>query len=218
MSALARDHLVIYVSSRDIAVVLARVPAHSKARLRDVFVSRNSRGARMLGWVARRGRRDITLCSVLPPRVGLGRFVGRGQTAAEFGAPARGQWPPWAVRRFLLYDVLLHELGHLQLVRPDGRRTDRKYAAEPLAKHFARDTRRDMFATNFEHPDPVHNPPSSSEEGLLPVWVGLDKAKRERLVRLVLTPPECGEFDTSWLGTLNPEQRVFLQRTLCRER
>ena len=115
------QHLVAYVEIASVECVLRRIPEEYKDRLRDVHISYNSIGVRRLGFVTRRGRRDINLCAMLPPRVSLGRFLRKSQSALEFGAPSRGQWPPWAVRRFMLYDVLLHELGHLQLVNPKSK-------------------------------------------------------------------------------------------------
>src|SRR5690349_11620800 len=143
--------LVSYVSLNDIQIVLDRIPADLRSRVREVFLSNKNYAVRVLGSVRTRGRRDITLYTVLPARVSLREYLGKGRNAAEFGAPRRGQWPPWAVRRFLLYDTLLHEIGHLQLVRPKGRGWNRKFASETLAKDFATTWRRDLYATPFDH-------------------------------------------------------------------
>ncbi len=129
--------LVPYITLPDVEIVINRIPGEFQERLRDVFINHYHRGVRWLGSVSTRGRRDIELCAVLPPRVSLGRFLSRKQSARQFGAPARGQWPPWAIRRFLLYDVFLHELGHLQLLNPKSRHMDRKYASEKFADEFA---------------------------------------------------------------------------------
>jgi len=83
----------------------------------------------------------------------------RGQSPELFGAERGRQWPEVAVRRYLLYDVVLHELGHLQVVdsrRRVGRRTP---AGEKLAQQFADHCRDELWAAHFDHPDPVHNPP-----------------------------------------------------------
>src|SRR5262249_4890838 len=47
------------------------------------------------------------------------------------------KWPKLAIRRFLLYDVLLHEIGHLQVY--DERRPSRRlrFYREKLAQEFA---------------------------------------------------------------------------------
>lgn len=213
----ADDHLVSYVSAADVRTVLARVPGTLRARLRDVFHSRDNRGVRQLGFVQRRGRRDVVLCSILPPRVSLSRFIVRGQSPSEFGAPPRGQWPPWAVRRFLLYDVLLHELGHLQLVRPHGRGWDRKFASETLAQQFADDLRRELWSERFAHPDPIHNPPEPDEQSMLTLWTELDKLRRYRLVRIALAAPHTNLPDIAWLGELAVTQLRFLRRALCHD-
>ena len=73
------------------------------------------------------------------------------------------QWPRLAVRRFFLYDVFLHELGHLQIVDPDAKTPRRRFASETLAWRFANQWRRKLWLEHFDHPDPVHNPPSSEK-------------------------------------------------------
>jgi hypothetical protein len=95
----------------------------------------------------------------LPPRVSLTRSLVRGQCPEMFGAVRGRQWPELAVRRFLLYDVLLHELGHLQLIDPKRKAGTRDIAGEKLAQQFADQWRRELWATPFDHPDQVHNPP-----------------------------------------------------------
>jgi hypothetical protein len=68
-----------------------------------------------------------------------------------------------AVRRFFLYDVFLHELGHLQIVDPSAKTNRRRFASESLAQEFANHWRRALWAQHFDHPDPAHNTPSSEE-------------------------------------------------------
>ena len=67
------------------------------------------------------------------------------------------------MRRFLLYDTFLHELGHLQIVDPSAKRLRRRFASETLAQEFANRWQRTLWAEHFDHPDPVHNPPRSEE-------------------------------------------------------
>jgi tetratricopeptide (TPR) repeat protein len=73
------------------------------------------------------------------------------------------QWPLLAVRRFMLYNVLLHELGHLQVIDERARSTRRRFASETLAEDFAEHWCHELWSRRFEHPDPVHNPPSNEE-------------------------------------------------------
>ncbi len=142
-------------------MVLSRLPAELCRRLRAVHFNDQSRGARTLGYV-NRGRREIALCA-LPPRISLTRFLIKGQLPEQFGARRGSQWPVLAVRRFLLYDVFLHELGHLQVIDAD-RRSDRlKFAREKLAQEFAMAWCRRLWSEPFDHHDPVHNPPSRKE-------------------------------------------------------
>ena len=192
--------LVDFLCREDVDVVLGRLPDSVKFRLRDVVFSGRSYGVRWLGSVRKRGRRDIDLYSRLPARVSLGRFLVRGQSAAEFGAPARGQWPPWAVRRFLLYDVLLHELGHLQEARPGSRSWRRRFAGETLAQRFADEWRQKLWGEPFNHPDPVHHPPQADELGFLPVWEQMSKQKRFLLVTLALDVAHRGVVDSGLPG------------------
>ncbi len=208
-------HLVRYVSGSDIDIPINRIPIKYRKRLRDIITWNKSLGVRRLGYVTRRGRRDISLCTSLPPRVSLGRYLRKGQSAREFGAPKRGQWPPWAVRRFMLYDVLLHELGHLQLVNPKSKNWNRKYASETIAQDFADVWRRKLFIEPFDHPDPIHNPPTNEELSWISIWEGFNKKQRFALVDLVLNAP-FNEFpDISVLGELQDNNIEFLKRVLC---
>ena len=121
------------------------------------------------------------------------------------------------MRRFLLYEVLLHELGHLQLVRPEGRGWDRKFASETLANEFAIEWRNRLYAQPFEHVDPVHNAPTDDELSLLPVWQAQSKSRRAFLVHLVVGAPHGSMPDVSSLGPLERREARFLRRLLCHE-
>jgi hypothetical protein len=161
-----REH---YVNADDIRTVLVRLPLELWAKLRAVHFNDQSRGARTLGYVAR-GYREIAICA-LPPRISLTRMLefgsgskGRKRTSpTEFGAVRGMQWPRVAVRRFLLYDVFLHELGHLQVVEEDAVDPSRRYAKERKAQDFADYWRRELWSRPFEHPAPEHRPPSAQE-------------------------------------------------------
>lgn len=209
--------VVSYVSDEDIKIVLERIPDEFRTRLRDVFKHYESYGVRELGSVRRRGRRDINLCAILPYRVSLGRFLVKGQKAVEFGAPARGQWTPWAVRRFLLYDVLLHELGHLQVINLQSTNYNRKFASETHAQRFADYWRRKLWSAYFDHPDPVHNHPSPDELSIIPLWQSLNKKQRFKLVDIALNAPCKGLPELTEFGELDEKQQRFLSRTLCFE-
>jgi hypothetical protein len=207
--------LVAFVTDADVQVVIRRIPEKYRLRLRDVFINDHSFGVRWLGAVVTRGRRDIDLYAVLPYRVSLGRFLNKWQNASEFGAPARGQWPPWAVRRFFLYGVFLHELGHLQLVNPKSRHMDRKYASEKLAQEFADSWRKKLWSSYFQHPDPIHNKPEPDELSIIPLWQNLDKKQRFMLVDIALKAPHETMPDLTPLGDINDSQMKFLTRALC---
>jgi hypothetical protein len=150
-----------YIDREDVLVVLARLPEECRGRLRAVHFNDQSRGARVFGYV-NRGRREIALCA-LPPRISLTRALTNGQTPEQFGAHRGAKWPRLAVRRFMLYDVFLHELGHLQLVDQRTRSVRLRFAHEKLAQEFAMSWCKKLWSEPFAHPDPVHNPPSADE-------------------------------------------------------
>jgi hypothetical protein len=147
-----------YVNQADVAVVLSRLPQELWRRLRGVHFNDRACRRRFLGYVSG-SRRDITLCA-LPPHVSLNAVCRYDRiSTADFGAEFGHQWPVLAVRRFMLYDVLLHEIGHLQVF--DAHRPSRRlrFYREKLAQEFANSWRRRLWSVSFDHPDPVHNPP-----------------------------------------------------------
>lgn len=150
-----------YINENDVRTVLERLPASVRNRLRAVHFNDRSRGARCLGYV-NHGRREIALCA-LPPRISLSRFLMSGQSAEQFGARRGSAWPVLAVRRFMLYDVLLHELGHLQVVDGAARSIRLRHAREKLAQEFAMEWCERLWSDTFPHPDVVHNPPTALE-------------------------------------------------------
>jgi len=152
-----------YVNAEDVRIVLSRLPLELWQRLRTVHFNDRSRGARVLGYV-NRGRREIALCA-LPPRMSLGRVLVKGQTPAQFGAKPGQKWPVLAVRRFMLYDVFLHELGHLQPIKENARSARLEFAHEKLAQAFADEWCNRLWREPFPHSDPVHNPPTPEEFG-----------------------------------------------------
>jgi len=150
-----------YVNAEDVRIVLGRLPIEVWHRVRAVHLNDRSRGARTLGYV-NQGLREIALCA-LPPRMSLKAALAKGQTPEQFGANRGQKWPALAVRRFMLYDVLLHELGHLQLIDADAPSKRLRFAREKLAQIFAAQWCIRLWSVQFHHPDPVHNPPSSEE-------------------------------------------------------
>jgi hypothetical protein len=151
---------VRHVTEADVRVVLARLPREVWNRLRAVHFNDQSR-ARTFGYVSR-GRREIALCA-LPPRMSLTRALVKGETPEQFGARRGCKWPVTALRRFLLYDVFLHELGHLQVIHEDEKAERRRFAMETRAHEFADLWRAQLWSRAFSHPDPVHNPPGDAE-------------------------------------------------------
>ena len=153
-----------YLGEHDVEVLLDRLPPELWARLRAVHFNDRGRGVRCLGYV-NRGRREIAICA-LPPRVSLARFLDR-RSPQQFGALRGCRWPEIAVRRFMLYDVFLHEMGHLRVVDPKAQTVRRRFASQTKAQEFADEWRVRLWAEPFAHPDPIHNPPSEMELELL---------------------------------------------------
>ena len=153
-----------YLNEDDVRTLLDRLPSEVWSRLRAVHFNDRSRGVRWLGYV-NRGHREIAICA-LPPNVSLTRYLVR-RSPRQFGAVRGSQWPERAVRRFMLYDVFLHELGHLQIVDPKAKNVWRKFAGQTKAQEFADRWRARLWSQPYEHPDPIHNPPTEVELELL---------------------------------------------------
>jgi hypothetical protein len=207
--------VIRYITHSDLEIVKERIPKEFCSRLRDIFIWCESKGVKMLGYVTKRGRRDVNLSAFLPYRVSLRRFLVKGQSALEFGTAPRGQWTPWAIRRFLLYDVFLHEIGHLQIIDGQSSNNNRKFASETLAQKFADELRRKLWSSNFEHPDPVHNQPQPDELSIIPLWQNLDKQQRFKLVEMAIHAPHEKLPDLTAFGNLDEDQEKFLTRALC---
>ncbi len=141
-------------------VVLSRLPDQVLARLRVVrFDDRGHAGT--IGYAFRKSG-EVTLCA-LPPRVSLSAVRGV-RDPAIYGAVRGSQWPALAVRRFLLYTVVLHEIGHLQVVHDDlGDHDRRRQALEPFAESFAETWRERLWAMPCGHADRAHHAPPEEE-------------------------------------------------------
>jgi tetratricopeptide (TPR) repeat protein len=98
----------------------------------------------------------------------------------------------------MLYDVFLHELGHIQVVDKKAKTIRRRFASETRAQEFAEHWCRELWSQPFDHPDPIHSPPSPEEtDSLRDGWTaansdykkGLlcEKAKRYEEAVLLLT-------------------------------
>jgi len=158
-----RAERIHYLTADDVRVLLRRLPEELWQRLRAVHFNDQSRGRRVAGYV-NMGRREIAICA-FPASVSCAPYTAREirTSPRTFGATRGRQWPSLAIRRFLLYDTFLHELGHLQIVNPAAKDLKRRFATETLAQKFANDWRRKLWSQHFDHPDPVHNPPGSDD-------------------------------------------------------
>jgi hypothetical protein len=159
---------VHHVNSEDVRVVLSRLPLDLWESLRAVHFNDRSRGGRILGYVTS-GHREIALCA-LPPRMSI--WV-HGSSPQVFGAQRNQKWPLLAIRRFMLYDVLLHELGHLQMIDEKRGSDHLRFANEKLAQSFAVEWRKRLWSAPFPHADLVHNPPGVEERYAMEEGKGL---------------------------------------------
>ncbi len=153
---------VHYLTEKDVLTLLSRLPEDTYACLRVVHFNDRSWGVRFLGRVSNESKRELAI-HALPPRVSLTRFLARNQCPEQFGARRGAQWPHLAVRRFLLYDVFLHELGHLQVVDEHRKSKRLRYAREKKAQEFADHWRKKLWSAVDETFESVHNPPSAAE-------------------------------------------------------
>jgi hypothetical protein len=95
--------------------------------------------------------------------VGTGSKGRKKSAPTEFGAMRGRPWSRLAVRRFLLYDVFLHELGHLQVVDESTNEPRKRYAGERKAQEFADYWRMKLWSMSFENLAPEHNAPCAEE-------------------------------------------------------
>jgi hypothetical protein len=154
---------VHHLTEDDVRTVLGRLPDHLWSRLRAVHF--NDRGIRP--WRQRFGYAnprsgEIAMCAQ-PPRMALTRCLRSALTPEHFGAECNRRAPELALRRFLLYDVFLHELGHLQRLPGPTRSKRLTYPREKLAEAFSVKWRQWLWSQPFDHPDPVHQPPEAAD-------------------------------------------------------
>jgi hypothetical protein len=55
------------------------------------------------------------------------------------------------------YDVVLHEIGRLRVINEKTRSARLRFAREKLAERFADKWRRELWASYFDHQDPIHS-------------------------------------------------------------
>jgi hypothetical protein len=153
-----------YVNEEDVMTVLSRLPQDLWEGLREVHFNDRSEGGRIIGYTGNQRRRsfEISLCA-LPPRYSLSESLLWKKSPGIFGAKRGKQWPQLAVRRYILYEVLLREIGQNQIVDPKAKSIRRMYAQRKKTDEFTSFWRKKLWSEHFDHPDPVHNPPSQEE-------------------------------------------------------
>lgn len=155
-----REHKV---SEEDVRFVLSRLPDETWSFLREVHFNDRIGQNGCLGYACHRSH-SLALCA-LPPRLSFAHYCHRQECRPEvFGASFGRQWPHLAVRRFILYYVFLHELGHLQPLPRGGPAHRRGIPGEAMAREFAHHWREQLWSYPFaESEDPVHRPPPLPE-------------------------------------------------------
>jgi tetratricopeptide (TPR) repeat protein len=171
-----------WINEDDIKILLSRLPNELFSRLKHVHFNDRSWGVRMLGYV-NMGHREIAICA-LPPRLSLSRYLLKGQMAEDFGAVKGAQWPSVAIRRFMLYETFLHELGHLQIVDKNRKSEKMRFAREKLSDEFSAFWRKKLWDKKFNHNDPVHNKPTTSELKRIQV-LGSGLTKKAQIQKLL---------------------------------
>jgi len=84
----------------------------------------------------------------------------------------------------MLYNVFLHELGHLQIIDSKAKNVRRKFASETRAQDFAEYWCHKLWSRPFDHPDPVHNSPHPQEIAALRVrWSATHNDYKKGLLR-----------------------------------
>ncbi len=157
------SHFRQYVEEADIQAILPRLPEETWGHLRRVRFRDGADAGGRLGDVVTGPEPEIVL-HAQAYRVSLAPYVGRGETPETYGAVGGCRWPVLAIRRFLLYNVLLSQLGRLQ--RGEAGTNDRTFA-----EHW----RGELWSRQSDDFDPVHHAPTEKESRLLRVgWAAAD--------------------------------------------
>ena len=160
------------MTEAEIRVLLARLPGRLWERLRAVRFDDRARGRRCLGYVTR-GRDEINLCARPPATDRPGPLLAAQPVALSVrGGP---RLPVAHARRASIYAL---RRVPPRARPPPGRRpegeaktTRRRFADETRAEEFAERWCRELWSQPFDHPDPVHGPPSREEiEALRDGW------------------------------------------------
>lgn len=184
------------ITPDEVRYVLNRLPREVWGFVRTIHF-RDAKGRHgCLGYASPEDS-SLTL-TALPLRVSFAPYCYRQECRPEeFGATFGRQWPDLAVRRFLLYYVLLHELGHLQRI-PSG-----KMPGERMAREFGHYWRKQLWSHPFaKSKDPVHTPPPLNEQ--LPKapsadWL-LNRDRPSEAREVLLSNPQLE--DPGWRGKL----------------
>jgi|GEM_PF-4884861 len=158
-----------YLHREDILVLLNRLPLKEYEHLRSVTF-KTCKGGNAFGRVYSKRITGIIICDIAS-RISISHPKPTKDCLFEYGAIQSLKWPTIAVRRFMLYDVFLHELRHTQIIHPEKKETRYKIPKERLAHEYADYWRGELYQEKFDHPDPVHNLPSEEEkEKLQQYW------------------------------------------------
>ncbi|MEN0049701.1 MAG: hypothetical protein AAF806_21755 [Bacteroidota bacterium] len=164
-----QNDLYRYLKKEDVLVLLNRLPLEEYEHLKSVTF-KTCRGGNAYGRVYHKRSAGIIICDQ-SARTSIRVTEAKRGSLEEFGALNNMKWPTLAIRRFMLYDVFLHELKHTQLLKNGKKRIVDKIPLEKQAEEYAEYWRGELYQQHFDHPDPVHNLPSEAEkERLQKYW------------------------------------------------
>lgn len=207
-----QSDLYRYLKKEDILVLLNRLPLEEYEHLKSVTF-KTCRGRNVYGKVYHKRSAGIIICDQSARTSVRVKEAKRG-SIEEFGALNNIKWPTLAIRRFMLYDVFLHELKHTQLLRNSKKRIVDKIPLEKQAEEYAEYWRGELYQHHFDHPDPVHNLPSEIEkERLKKYWTkaidflqkGMRLRDRKEIRSALLNYEEAIEYMQLYHGDLTIE-------------
>jgi len=163
-----RGDLHRFVTKEDILTLLNRLPLEEYQQLKTVTFE-TCGGAYQFGYVFYKRVKGIVLCDQ-PLRMGMKEADAKRGHLIEYGGLNNMKWPIIAIRRYMLYNVFLHELRHTHIVNPHKKLTRHKIPFEKLANEYSDFWRGELYKDKFDHHDPVHNLPTLDEQEHLKLY------------------------------------------------
>ena len=157
------SHFRQYVEETEIEALLAQLPEETRRDLHRVRFKNGVDTGGRLGDIASDPDPEIVIYAQAY-RVSLTPYLGRDETPETYGAVDGCRWPVLAIKRFVLYNVLLTQLGRLQVG-----------ASGASGEQFAGHWRRELWSREPDDSDAVHRAPTEKEARLMRVgWAAAD--------------------------------------------